>query len=384
MALRTPEMGSKLRLAPSILYVHKKQVETDLFRRLRAAHPTASVHQIDVNTAVLSDRYGLVDLQPRNHFREKKKKLALLHREAKWRPDPNGRSTDFLPGLMMSQGCGFGCTYCYTERHFQNNFPKLYGDVFGVVGMIREVMGNLPYWREKMLVATKRDFERHRDAKHGPFVTFDLGCDSDCVLDNQMTQHAEYEGHVVEIMNQIADIPEAMTSFATKSADVDPFISGCEHPERHRIRTSLMPEHHRKVLEINTSPIIERLQAVNKLVAAGFEAHINLSPIVVTKNFVEEYRSLLKLVDDTLSAEAKKQLAYEVIFLTHSEAQFDSVPGYAPKAHTMMVDGPCELVPKPNKPNVLSYSRKDKSWLKDAMRMFFAEFTPYARVRYMF
>lgn len=65
-----------------------------------------------------------------------------------------------------------------------------------------------------------------------------------------------------------------------------------------------------------------------------------------------------------MSDNAKKQMAYEIIFLTHSESLFSKTPEYAPKAHDMMVNGPLKLVPKWNKPNVLSYDKASKEQLK--------------------
>ena len=77
-------------------------------------------------------------------------------------------------------------------------------------------------------------------------------------------------------------------------------------------------------------------------------------------------------------------MAYEIIFLTHSEKMFDPISQSVPKAHEMMVNGPLQLVPKWNKPNVLSYSRADKNKLKLEMNSIINTYTPYSRIRYMF
>jgi len=175
-----------------------------------------------------------------------------------------------------------------------------------------------------------------------------------------------------------------MVSFATKSSDIDQFIQGVNNPSKCRIRLSLIPEHLRKIIEINTSDIESRLVAINKLVEAGFEVHINLSPIIITSNFQKEYDEFLQLVNDSLSDKAKEQMAYEIIFLTHAEALFDKVNSYAPKAHELITNGPLELVPKWNKKNVLSYSRTDKKYLKEIMSSLIQKHTPYSRIRYMF
>lgn len=382
IALDTSIPNHEAKLRFKTILAHSNEIPSPLLRHMQLAHPDAELVEITMNTKSWKPVYGLMSANPNERFREKRNKAALLHRNAKWRPDPNGNSTDFLPNIMMTQGCGFGCTYCYTERHYQNNYPKLYGDVFNIVHMMKDCMDNLGFWRSKMRKVAHKDFECHRDPKHGDFVTFDLGCDSDCVLDNQMTAHAGYSGHIIDIMNQASLIPRCMTSFATKSAAVQPFIDYVHRPEHHRIRLSLMPEDHRKTLEINTASIEARLDAVNKLVDAGFEVHINLSPIVVTENFIPEYAELLKLIDRTLTIDAQHQLAYEIIFLTHSTKLFEPVETYAPKAHNMMVNGALPLVPKPNKANVLSYSTEHKKSLKRGIKLLIEQHTPYARIRY--
>lgn len=371
-----------MRINPETIYIHKDSRDTIIGKHVLQAFPNAKVETIKFNT--WAENGNTHSLAPEDFFREKAKKLAVLHRQAQWQPDPNGRSTDFLPNQMMTRSCGFFCSYCYVNRHFPNGYPKLYDDALNVVQMVGSVMSDLPRWRRKFLSVCGKPFEKERDPKHSPYVTFDLGCDSDCVLDNQMTRHDGYSGHIVEVMNGIAAIDGAMSSFATKGDDFEAFISGCKQPGRNRIRLSLMPEHHRRILELNTATIESRLTSVNRLVAAGFEVHINLSPIVVTPKFETEYLDLLHLIADSLTQEAKAQLAYEIIFLTHSASLFESTQINNPKAHAMMVEGPLPLEPKLNKPNVLSYGKSDKTVLKKWLMENIEAVTPYARVRYCF
>lgn len=368
------------------LFLHKDCTNSPLAYNLKAANPSSKIITISKNTQVTNPDYNLISLNPKDRFPQKKKYIALLKREAKWGLDCNGRSTDFLPSQMMEQGCfKFGCSYCYTERNYPNNFLKIYNDLFKVVELSQFIDANQEICEQKFFKETKKLFERKRDSNHNNMITIDLGCDSDVVTSNSTTLHQFYHGHMVEVMNLVAEnTTSIMTSFATKSSEIEPFINGCKYPNKHRVRLSLMPEHHRQTLEQNTSKIIDRLQAVNKLVDAGFEVHINLSPIVVTDEFQKEYEQLLHLVNDTISVRAKAQMAYEIIFLTHSEKMFEPISQCVPKAHNMMVNGPLKLVPKWNKPNVLSYSRQDKNYLKFIMNNLITKITPYSRVRYMF
>ena len=315
---------------------------------------------------------------------QKKDFLGVYHRDSIWKLDPNGRSTDFLPSNMLTQNCRFNCTYCYRMRHDLADFPKIYDDVYRFVDLVKETISNKEKSRAFFKSLNKKDLEQYRDKKHGPYITFDIGCDSDVTLDNQITEHSNYPGHIIDIINQVAEIPEAMLSFATKSTELDTFVRHVKNPKMCRIRLSLMPEWQRQILELNTAKIIDRIEAINKLVNAGFEVHINLSPIVITKSFVKDYGDLLSLLNEKLNEKAKAQLAYEIIFLTHSEKLFDFVQQFAPKAHQMMVNNQFPLEPKPNKENVLSYSPEDKKTYKQIMETLIKKHTPYARIRYMF
>lgn len=368
------------------LFLHKDCVNSPLAQNLKIANPNSQVVLIKKNTELTNPNYNLISLHPKDRFLQKKRFVGLLKREAKWSLDCNGRSTDFLPSQMMEQGCyKFGCSYCYTERNYPNNFLKIYNDLFKLVDLSIYIDQNQEVCEEKFFKETKKRFERERNQHHNKMVTIDLGCDSDVVTSNSTTMHSSYHGHMVEVMNLVAaNTKNVMTSFATKSSEIDVFIEGCKFPDKHRIRLSLMPEHHRQILEQNTSKIIDRLHATNKLVDAGFEVHINLSPIVITNHFKNEYSELLSLVNDTLSDKAKKQMAYEIIFLTHSEKMFEPISQCVPKAHNLMVNGPLKLVPKWNKPNVLSYSQSDKSNLKNTMKDIISRYTPYSNIRYMF
>ena len=297
----------------------------------------------------------------------------------------------FVQPASSDAGISLGAAYLASAEEGVSVFEKQTHTFFGNEFSKKEIAETLQRCHlnftveEKFIEINKKPFEKHRDSKHPDMITIDLGCDSDVVTSNSTTTHSNYHGHMVDVMNQIAEsTSHIMTSFATKSAEIDNFITGCKNPNKHRIRLSISPEHHRQILEQNTSKIVDRLAAVNKLVDAGFEVHINLSPIVVTDNFEKEYDDLLNLINNTLTQKAKDQMAYEIIFLTHSEKLFAPMGECVPKAHNMMTDGPLKLVPKWNKPAVLSYSRSDKNNLKKVMINLIEKNTPYSRIRYMF
>ena len=86
---------------------------------------------------------------------------------------------------------------------------------------------------------------------------------------------------------------------------------------RVRIRFSLMPQKLSDVFEPNTSKIIDRIKAINAFIDAGYDVHINYSPVIVYKEWLEDYKYLFQMVNDYV--DYKDQVLAEVIFLTHNE-----------------------------------------------------------------
>lgn len=83
-----------------------------------------------------------------------------------------------------------------------------------------------------------------------------------------------------------------------------------------------MPEVWRQVLEPNTSSIQDRLAAVRLFLEAGYEVHLNFSPVIVHDNWLNEYNELFRAIHlhANFSAWIKDiSVKAEVIFLTHNE-----------------------------------------------------------------
>ena len=88
-----------------------------------------------------------------------------------------------------------------------------------------------------------------------------------------------------------------------------------------RIRFSLMPSNIQALLEPNTAPILYRLEAVDKFIDAGYDVHINFSPVLVYSGWLEDYRHLFELVD--IYVKNKDKVKAEVIFLTHNKKKHE-------------------------------------------------------------
>jgi spore photoproduct lyase len=108
-----------------------------------------------------------------------------------------------------------------------------------------------------------------------------------------------------------------MGSFATKYVNVN--LINYNPENKIRIRFSLMPQSMSDKLEPNTSKIIDRIKAIDAFVDAGYDVHINFSPVIVAGDWLEQYRNLFTMVNDYV--DYKDVVKAEVIFLTHNEGK---------------------------------------------------------------
>jgi spore photoproduct lyase len=106
-----------------------------------------------------------------------------------------------------------------------------------------------------------------------------------------------------------------MGSFATKYVNVN--LLNYNPENKIRIRFSLMPQKYSDLLELNTSKIIDRIKAIDAFIDSGYDVHINFSPVIVTDNWLEEYKDLFQMVNDYV--DYKDVVKSEVIFLTHNK-----------------------------------------------------------------
>jgi spore photoproduct lyase len=145
---------------------------------------------------------------------------------------------------------------------------------------------------------------------HPEYVTYDISCNEDFAL------HAKY--HPWEkIFDFFKDHPRAMGSFATKY--VNESLLDYNPEGKIRIRFSLMPDKYSKILEPNTTPIDLRIKAIDRFIEAGYDVHINFSPVLVVEGWLTEYAELFRQVNGIV--ENKDKVKAEVIFLTHNEGK---------------------------------------------------------------
>jgi DNA repair photolyase len=97
-----------------------------------------------------------------------------------------------------------------------------------------------------------------------------------------------------------------------------------------------MPHAMSRLVDVRTSPVAERIAAIDDFVEAGYEVHLNLSPVIVAEGWLDAWAELLDELEDTLRPATKAQLKAEVIFLTHNEQLHEVNLGWHPRAEEVL------------------------------------------------
>jgi spore photoproduct lyase family protein len=157
---------------------------------------------------------------------------------------------------------------------------------------------------------------------------YDVGENSDLSVD------ALVSDNVRDTVARFRDIPNAKASFATKY--VNRALLDYDPRQKTRVRFSLMPQPIARVVDVRTSPVAQRIAAINDFVDAGYEVHANFSPVVVYEGWQRDWAELFAQLADALSPAARAQLAAEVIFLTHNEGLHEVNLGWHPGAEALL------------------------------------------------
>jgi len=293
-----------------------------------------------------------------------KREVLVLGEKRSLQARPNGRSADFI-APSTSNGCAMACSYCYVPRR------KGFANPITVFVNIERIAGYLA---------------RHA-ARQGPKTepnqcdpvdwVYDLGENGDCSAD------ALVSDNVRDLVDLFGDLRGAKASFATKLVNRD--LLDWDPRGGTRVRFSLMPEPLAHRLDLRTSRIAERIAAIDDFVEAGYEVHLNFSPVVVHEQWLEQWAELFDQVDDVLGERAKAQLACEIIFLTHNEPLHEVNLGWHPRGEELLWR-PDLQEPKTSHSGQANvrYRAAWKARWRDQLTDLLAERMPYCRVRYAF
>lgn len=346
------------------IYVQSRIVDNAVWRAnadaILARYPDASVTKVDSHWQIpeLARADGKDWLKTKRDVLVLGVKSAMEHRV-------NGRSADYI-AASMSNGCLSSCQYCYVARRKGGSNPlTLFVNVEQIADSIERHSNKLGPKREPNQCDSK-------------FWTYDIGCNADLSLDALVCDHPGI------MIDRFAQMPHAKATFATKTVN-DDFWLRFDPRGRTRIRYSIMPQSISRHVDIGTSPIALRLQSANRLVDAGYEVHLNFSPIIMYGGdaWKKDWLEAFTLMNDTLTPRTKEQMACEAFFLTHSKEAHEVNLQWNPRGEGYLWT-PDTQVQKVTKDDVLVYDyalkRQAQAWFEAALK----EHMPYCRLRYSF
>lgn len=201
----------------------------------------------------------------------------------------NHKTSDYLVPYTSS-GCIAMCLYCYLVCNYNKcAYLRLFVN------------------REEMLdkiIKTANKSEKE--------LTFEIGSNSDLILENTITGNLEWT-----INNFVEKAEKGYLTFPTKFSMVDPILN-LEHKGKIIVRMSVNPQDIIRKVEIGTSPLKDRVEAINKLKKAGYKIGILIAPVILVENWKELYKELIEYLSENLSDEVKKDVFFEIIFMTYS------------------------------------------------------------------
>jgi spore photoproduct lyase len=206
---------------------------------------------------------------------------------------PSGRSSDFI-SPSFGWGCLYDCSYCYMKRHK----PKGLSVATNTHQILTEINTHAIFATQEV---------KKPNQTHAKYITYDISCNEDFAL------HAKHHDWK-EIFNFFKAHDDILGTFATKYVNKN--LLEYNPKQKIRIRFSMMPEKKRALHEPNTSTIIERIKAIDQFKEAGYDVHLNFSPIIVYPEWRNDYEELFKLIDNNVKN--VNNVYAECIFLTHN------------------------------------------------------------------
>lgn len=196
---------------------------------------------------------------------------------------PNHKVSDFLVPYTSS-GCSAMCLYCYLVCNYNKcSYLRLFVN--------REQM------MDKLIKTAGRS---EKD------LVFEIGSNSDLVLENTITQNLEWT------IEKFSESEKGFLTFPTKFDMVEPLLE-LRHRKRIIMRMSVNPQEIIRKVEFGTSDLTSRINALNKMCDAGYKVGLLIAPVVLVDNWKALYKRLIEQLSDQLSEKAKKNLFIEII-----------------------------------------------------------------------
>lgn len=204
---------------------------------------------------------------------------------------PNHKVSDWLVPYTSS-GCRAMCLYCYLVCNYNKcSYLRLFVN------------------REQML-----DKLLKKAAAAPAPQTFEIGSNSDLLLENAITDNLSYT------IQRFAQEGRGHLTFPTKFDMVNPLL-GLDHKGKIIFRMSVNPQEIISRIELGTSSLSARIHALNEMAEAGYPVGILLAPIILLPDWKQLYGSLIEQLAEELSPKVKQNSFIEIILMTYSFVQ---------------------------------------------------------------
>ena len=267
---------------PEAIYYEEKVSEYELGKKLLEKFN-------DVPKYIIENHNNIEEMRKKENkeFPKMKRNLILGIRKTH-KFVPNNKISDYLVPYTSS-GCTAMCLYCYLVCNYNKcAYLRLFVN------------------REEMLEKIiKTANESDKD------LVFEIGSNSDLILENSIT------GNLKWTIENFKKSNKGYLTFPTKFDMVDDLLD-LKGKEKVIIRMSVNPKEIIQKVEIGTSPLEKRVDAINKLKSAGYKVGILIAPVIFVENWKELYKELIIYLKENLTEEVKKDLFFEVIFMTYS------------------------------------------------------------------
>ena len=225
--------------------------------------------------------------KPNSEFGRMKRNLIIGIRKTHKYVE-NHKVSDYLVPYTSS-GCTAMCLYCYLVCNYNKcAYLRLFVN------------------REQML-----DRLIKKSMKSVQPLAFEIGSNSDLVLENTITQNLLYT------IPRFVEEGRGKITFPNKFDMVEPLL-GLEHGGRVIFRMSVNPQPIISRIELGTSSLKQRIQAVNEMCEAGYPCGLLIAPVIMVDGWKKLYTELLEELESGLSAKMKREMFLEIILMTYS------------------------------------------------------------------
>ena len=269
---------------PNAIFYEEKAYEYELGKKLLDNYKNQNIPMV-----VIENHNNIEQMRKKQNkeFPYMKRNLIIATRKTH-KYTENHKVSDYLVPYTSS-GCTAMCMYCYLVCNYNKcAYLRLFVN------------------REYMLYKIKKTAN-----KFDKNMVFEIGSNSDLILENTITGNLKWT--IENFKNQ----EKGMLTLPTKFDMVDPILS-LNHNKKIIIRMSVNPEEIITKIEFGTSRLNRRIEAINKLVEAGYIVGILIAPIILVDNWNILYENLLKELNKKLSERAKREVFFELIFMTYS------------------------------------------------------------------